>query len=555
MSIFISLLIFAGHVQFLTYTFFLAPIYFFTKIRSAGKFDPALIAKVSLSSLLGVGIGAVQLLPTFEFFGRSIRAEESFVSAFNYGLSDWSQIIRLWAADFFGNPVTGNHFAKVDYSEFSSYLGVLTIPLVLSFVLSKAGKKFNFFIYLFFASLFLAFDNPVSRFLFGLPIPLLTYSSASRIFFLTNFSAATLVAAGIENLGNDKEMVKKLFIFSLLFLGATIVAPAMVESLHRPVSLRNALYYSGPLALLTLTCLLLRKKIPLLTLLIVIIFALDLGRYYTKYNTFVPPHLVFPTTPVIDYLKEEEKPFRFAKENTNIFPSNSWIAYGLESVEGYDPLSPANYAHYFNLINGGSYRDQVSRILNLEHFNRKYLDASNVKFVLAKSTSFQEKLALQGFEPVFNDRSVIIFKNPDAQMRAYFVRTLRFAEDKEDLIDIIDTPLFNPGDEAAIVASPFAAAGQGGEVVSIDHRDNLVEIKTKNDKDSFLVLSDSYDPGWKAYVNGKETKVYEVNGALRGVVVPAGGGTILFRYEPQSLKTGLIISLVSVIILLIWRKK
>jgi hypothetical protein len=58
-----------------------------------------------------------------------------------------------------------------------------------------------------------------------------------------------------------------------------------------------------------------------------------------------------------------------------------------------------------------------------------------------------------------------------------------------------------------------------------------------------IVMSDVYDPGWKAYVDGKEAPIYVADGAFRAVSVPAGEHVIEFRYEPLTLRIGLIISM------------
>lgn len=61
----------------------------------------------------------------------------------------------------------------------------------------------------------------------------------------------------------------------------------------------------------------------------------------------------------------------------------------------------------------------------------------------------------------------------------------------------------------------------------------------------FLVLSDQYFPGWRAYVNGKETPVYCVDGLLRGVVVPQGKNVVEFRYRPWKVYAAGIVGLVA----------
>ena len=82
-------------------------------------------------------------------------------------------------------------------------------------------------------------------------------------------------------------------------------------------------------------------------------------------------------------------------------------------------------------------------------------------------------------------------------------------------------------------------------MLAINHRDNEVEISVRSQDGGFLILSDAYDPGWRVYVDGTKTTLYQVNGAHRGVIIPAKTGQVTFRYEPASFKLGLVITLAS----------
>ena len=59
-------------------------------------------------------------------------------------------------------------------------------------------------------------------------------------------------------------------------------------------------------------------------------------------------------------------------------------------------------------------------------------------------------------------------------------------------------------------------------------------------------FSQTHYPGWKAYVDGKETEVYEVNGLIQGIFVPAGTHTIQFKFVPVPFYVGCIVSLLTV---------
>jgi uncharacterized membrane protein YfhO len=62
-----------------------------------------------------------------------------------------------------------------------------------------------------------------------------------------------------------------------------------------------------------------------------------------------------------------------------------------------------------------------------------------------------------------------------------------------------------------------------------------LSFKAKASGNNFLFLGDNYVPvGWKAAIDGNETKIYKVNHGFRGIVVPEGEHTIEFTYLPES---------------------
>lgn len=62
------------------------------------------------------------------------------------------------------------------------------------------------------------------------------------------------------------------------------------------------------------------------------------------------------------------------------------------------------------------------------------------------------------------------------------------------------------------------------------------------DKTQLMFFSIPHDNGWKAYVNGKETEIFTVNGGLMGIIVPTGKSEIKFEFHTPGLTLGSAIS-------------
>ncbi|EKD87391.1 MAG: hypothetical protein ACD_36C00102G0001, partial [uncultured bacterium] len=79
-----------------------------------------------------------------------------------------------------------------------------------------------------------------------------------------------------------------------------------------------------------------------------------------------------------------------------------------------------------------------------------------------------------------------------------------------------------------------------------------VTISTETSGTSLLFLSDSYYPGWQAYVDDIKTPIYRANFIFRAVSVPEGTHTVRFVYDPLSWKLGLYLSSAGILIFFLW---
>lgn len=132
---------------------------------------------------------------------------------------------------------------------------------------------------------------------------------------------------------------------------------------------------------------------------------------------------------------------------------------------------------------------------------------------------------------------------------AYLVSRLRVAlGDRESLRAVADST-FQPESEALVSELPqgwandASHAGEASDQVSVtSYQSDIVRLQTQVNRPRFLVLSDSFYPGWEASIDGSPTHIYRTNVLVRGVSVPAGKHFVEFTYRPRSFRIGLGVS-------------
>lgn len=161
--------------------------------------------------------------------------------------------------------------------------------------------------------------------------------------------------------------------------------------------------------------------------------------------------------------------------------------------------------------------------------------------------------------------TIYLYQNQKPVFRYGLVYQAQMA--KGSVIDLVTNPDFDPGKQVVLEEEPpLRPAGQdfAGQALIANsqlsivnsraemtrYEDVEVEIKTSSDEPGFLVLADTYYPGWHAYVEGKEVKIYRANYGFRAVEVPSGEHKVEWRYEPTYFRLGLLISVVTLVLVL-----
>jgi hypothetical protein len=148
--------------------------------------------------------------------------------------------------------------------------------------------------------------------------------------------------------------------------------------------------------------------------------------------------------------------------------------------------------------------------------------------------------------------SVKIYENRNVLPRAYVVGKSFFVQDPNTIIDILSSDWFNPRKMVILEEQgPLGSEDIGfSDCKILKYKDDRVEISAKMTKPGYLVLTDSNYPGWKAYVDKKDTHIYYANCAFRAVFLEEGEHMLQFIYSPSSFKKGAGITLGTILVVL-----
>lgn len=91
-----------------------------------------------------------------------------------------------------------------------------------------------------------------------------------------------------------------------------------------------------------------------------------------------------------------------------------------------------------------------------------------------------------------------------------------------------------------------------GKVSLIDYDWERVDFEAEIKSSALMVLTDTWYPGWKVYVDSKEEKIIRTNYIFRGVWLEPGNHQISFRFENILVKIGKILSVIGIVSIVFW---
>jgi hypothetical protein len=148
---------------------------------------------------------------------------------------------------------------------------------------------------------------------------------------------------------------------------------------------------------------------------------------------------------------------------------------------------------------------------------------------------------------------VIVYENINFLPRARFVSNVRVVKDTPQAIQTLwDDVNFDPSTTALVEDYHGDTTLDAGQVVNADYsKASSVTLSVTTGEKAFFLLADTWYPGWRAYVDGRQTAIYKTNAVSRGILVEgAGQHAIVFRFVPTSLYVGLSITTVALALII-----
>ena len=493
-------------------------------------------------------------------------------------------LLSILIPNYFGNEAIYNYWGTADYEQTIAAIGL--IPCFFAILglggYKKIFKQQSFFVVVAIITAALAVNWVGSRLFFSLPIPIISTGGPARIFLLTTFAIAVLGGYGFDKLLKEEKLSKmlalKIFLFLILigiifaitfiYYHNNIPCRFGVITNCRIVALRNTILETSVFGLALIPFFVyffLPKKmkakniVPLFILAIVTI----IGIYNA--NKFFPFSLkssFFPNHPLTEFLKEKSQYSRFFGVGEATFTPNIATQLRLYDPQYFHPLYIQRYRDILEYANNGKYisnfprgephiRTESNPNPKLEQRRERVLELLGVSYLIF---SKEEIPIAKAQNVIWENNNRYIVHNDKALPRVYLTSKFEVIKSKKDLLKKLFDPKFDVKNNVILEETPsfsrLDSPGKTKDQAAIkNYSENSVVITSNTVSNAILVLSDNYYPGWKAYVDDKETKIFRANYTFRAIEIPKGQHFVTFKYQPESFYAGLTISLIVLFIL------
>ncbi len=310
----------------------------------------------------------------------------------------------------------------------------------------------------------------------------------------------------------------------------------------------------------------------ILTTTVTCVLLAELFSYARMYNPRTDPNALpmFPEFPSIAFLDQDPDQFRVASLLGNYdmpFWPNTLGAYGIEDVAAYHSLLPGQVGRYMKRVNrymaGASPStvigsDAAGNWLSLKSFRPTTLARLwNIKyFVLPQGAQNPDT---EWLELAYDDE-VRLFRDRAWLPRAWLADAAIVLPSEAGITSKLLDSRFDPRRTVILNEEPLCAfdEGVGGEVGSdtepmvelVAHEGERIVVRTRSPRFNYLVLAETFYPGWSAEVDGAVVPVLKANMNFRAIALTPGHHEVTLTYRPASFRWGVAVAAVSIVSLL-----
>ena len=550
----------SAHILLAAFVYALALLYFhYIDNKSLANISKK-SSYILIAVLLGVMLASPMLLPFLsELFKSVIWISRSGTNHFFLPLS---ALPALLMPGFYGSPVTHNYWIPVFYGNQAGYVGIIALILALiAVIVDHKERHVLFFSSIALLSLLVVYGVPPFYQIFT-KLPAFSHMINATLLLVYQFGIAALAGFGLDaidkasgtllnqiknapaDLIHIKALALKVSLFIVSLAAISIAALYSRDELKHiqiiDIAVVKLICFVGAfLLLLNFTGGTRRRKSFLLGMVIAVQF-FDLFLFGHNYNPQIKKDWVYPKPPPsITYMQKDKSLFRFAAFGDTFYP-NSLMVYHISDIRGYEFPGNVRYGNYFITILKGSFVGSPGQYLftNPAQYTSVYfekvLKLSNVKYAAS----------LSGYGGV----QYKYFKS-----RAYLAHSVIMASSPGEAIIDIKKHINALLDDSVVIESKKdltlpACPDMNGEYVTVDsYLPDTVKITVLNNCNAVLVLSDTYDSGWRVHVDGLRQPILHADYLFRGVILEPGLHRVVFRYKPLSFTLGLILSAVALL--------
>ena len=519
-----GLAILAGHPQAALFLGYALVLYLI--VRSWGEGALRLATKLVLFLAFAVGLSAVQLLPTWDFAGRSTRAAIDYAKAsYGFELQALPGILLPWWR-----------------GETPLYIGIA--PLLLAAVALARGRPPAFYwggLALFGALLSVGGNTFLYRTLFLLAPGFATFQHQERAIGLTALAGAVLSGYGIAALAEAAPGLReRVAAWGRILPGAWgVLAIGLILSVFGWQSELGTdhTYLQGILGTYVFFLLMLAPSLgllafwryrgwhPALLFGLLAVIVLDLFTISSGNNSAPGPYESPTLQRTRALLAAMPEPGRIRLTADTVLPGNYGALVRIETIDGDSPIQDA----------------RLQTLLAVPDEWRLW-ELLNVRYVLSRNP-----LSVPGLTQLFDEDGLLLYQIQGALPRAYAARAVEVYANPKLALDNAMNSDVHPGDRAVLEESPPiplpARVAERPRVDVVRWEPAAVELTTSGREAALVVISAPFDPGWRARVDGKPVRLLRTNYALMGLAVEAGEHRIAIRYDPPPFRVGATISI------------